>query len=799
MAKLALSRASTAALKALAARERASLYMTMLAVFTVLLYRYSGQDDLVVGTVTAGRKRPEVESLLGYFLNPLALRVSCAADPTFLELLARVRDVVLDALANDDVPFELVVNAVAPQRDRTQNPLFQVMFSLEPPLPPLPAEWKLTQLDVETATAKFDLYLELDDRPEGVIGRFLYRTDLFERGTIDRMVRGFHAVVDAVVADPRQRLSALAQIDATERRQLLDWSVASAPYPDRTTIHEAFEDASARTPEAVALICGDEQLTYGALDRRADRLADRLRELGVGPDVPVGVCLARSLDLVVALLATLKAGGAYVPLDPAYPPERLRFMLSDTGTAIVLTHTPLHDRLDLPATHTVLLDTPPASARSEPPPRRPPGVGPDTLAYIMFTSGSTGRPKGVAVPHRGVLRLVFGQSYARLDATRTLLFASPVSFDASTLELWGALLHGGRCVLSPWTVPTPAVLGEEIRRHRVTTVWLTASLFNTVIDAAPETLAGVDEVLTGGEAVSPGHVRRAYERLPGVTIINGYGPTECTTFACCYRIPGAPDPTAATVPIGRPIANTEAYVLDPQRRLAPIGTVGELYLGGPGLARGYVNRPELTAERFVPHPFDSSPAARLYRTGDLVRWRADGVLDFLGRTDHQVKIRGFRIELGEIETVLASHPAVREAIVLSRDRAPGERELVACVVPRAGAPDAGALHGFLTARLPAFMIPGRFVTVPALPLTPIGKIDREALMARVSSAPGPTAVARRVSARDPLEAQLADLWEDILDVHPVGIQDDFFALGGTRWARCASCNRSSACSASDSR
>jgi amino acid adenylation domain-containing protein len=777
MERLALSKTSTAALKALSARERTSLYMTMLAVFTVLLHRYSGQDDLVVGTVTAGRKRAEVEPLLGYFLNPLALRLDCAADPTFQELLAGVRDVVLDALANDDVPFELVVNEVDPQRDRHRNPLFQVMFSLEPPLPPLPSAWKLTQLDVETATAKFDLYLELDDRPEGVIGRFLYRTDLFERTTISRMVRHFHTLVDAIVSDPSQRLSALSLIDETERRQLLDWGVARAPYPDQTTIHETFEVVAARTPEAMALISGDEHLTYGALDRRADRVADRLRQLGVGPGVPVGVCAARSLDLVVAFLGVLKAGAAYVPLDPGYPTERLRFMLSDTGIAIVLTQSALHERLGLPATHTVLLDAPFPGAGPEPGPSRGPGVGPDDLAYVMFTSGSTGRPKGVAVPHRAVLRLVFGQSYARLDATRTLLFASTVSFDASTLELWGALLHGGRCVLSPATVPTPASLGEVIRRHRVTTVWLTASLFNTVIDEAPETLAGVEEVLTGGEALSPSHVRRAYERLPGVAIVNGYGPTECTTFACCYRIPGPPDPAAATVPIGRPIANTEAYVLDRQRRLAPIGTIGELYLGGPGLARGYVNHPRLTAERFVPHPFDPSPGARLYRTGDLVRWRANGVLDFLGRTDRQVKIRGFRIEPGEIEAVLASHPDVRDAVVVSRERGPGNRELVACVVPRAVAPDAGALHAFLRERVPAFMIPGLFVAMPALPLTPIGKVDREALQARVSSATDP-APGARVPPRDPLEAHLVALWEDVLDVHPVGVKDDFFALGG---------------------
>jgi amino acid adenylation domain-containing protein len=775
METLAFSKTTTEALRALSAGERATLYMTMLAAFTTLLHRYSGQEDLVVGTVTAGRKRPELEQLLGYFLNPLALRIECSADPTFRQLLARVRDVALDALANDDVPFEHVVNEVQPQRERDRNPLFQVLFSLEPPLPPLPPSWKLTQLDVETATAKFDLYLELDDRPEGMIGRFLYRTDLFEPATIARMVGHFHSLVNAIVGDPDRRLSALPLLTAAERRQLLvHCNDTATAYPGDATVHAVFETQVARAPDAVALVAGEETITYGELNARADRLARRLRALAVGPDILVGVCLERSIELVVAFLGILKAGGAYLPLDPSYPTDRLRFMVDDAQAAVVLTRATLRGLVGDAGAPVLLIDD--DAIPSLPPAPPAAGAGPDHLAYVMFTSGSTGRPKGVAIQHRGILRLVFGQTYARLDATRTLLWTSAISFDVSTFELWGALLHGARCVLFPAAVPTPATLAALIRRHRVTTAWLTGSLFNIVIDEAPEALAGIEELLIGGEALSPSHVRRAYDHLPGVTIVNGYGPTECTTFACCHRLPGPPPPEAASVPIGRPIANTEVYVLDRNGNPVPIGVVGELYMGGAGLARGYVNRPELTAQRFVPHPFDATPGARLYRSGDLVRWRAEGLLEFLGRVDGQVKIRGFRIEPGEIEHVLASHPGVRDVAVVTRERAPGDRVLVAYVVPREPAPGPDVLREFLQIHLPAFMIPSAFVLAGTLPLTPVGKLDRAALTA---AADGPmVGTGPRLAPRDPLEAQLVGVWEEVLGTAPVGVKDDFFALGG---------------------
>jgi amino acid adenylation domain-containing protein len=768
--RLALSPALSAAVRALARREGTSLFMTLLAAFEVVLHRYTGQDDLALGTVSAGRGQPEVERLLGVFANPVCVRADVGRDPTFSELLARVREESLEALAHDDVPFESLVKALGVERDAGRNPLFQVAFSLEAPRAPVTG-WDAGHLDVDTGTSKFDLYLELDERPEAIVGRIVYCTDLFRPETIERFARHYERVLESVVANPRQRLSEVQLLDEAERRQLMAWSVATAAYPDTATVHALFETQAARTPEAIALIEGDRRLTYRELDERANQLAARLRRRGVGPDVPVGVFLDRSLDTIVAFLGILKAGGAYLPLDPAYPPERRRFMLDDAGVRVAITSAVLRERLREPAVEVVLVDVPEAVASG-----RTPAVaatGPDHLACIIFTSGSTGRPKGVAVPHRGIVRLLFGQTFARLDATRTVLLVSTLSFDASTFEVWGALLHGGRCVIHPAGVPTVERIAALVRAHRITTVWLTASLFNAVIDEGADALRGVAEVLTGGETLSAVHVRRAQQALPGTTLINGYGPTECTTFACCNRLTAPLPPEAGSVPIGPPIANTEAFVLDVHGRLAPVGAVGELYLGGPGLARGYVNRPDITGERFVRHPFDTTPGARLYRTGDLVRWRADGALDFVGRADGQVKIRGFRIELGEIEAVLADHPAVREVVVVVSERAPGDRVLIAYVVPRGAMPRPERLRQHLRTRLPAFMVPSAFVEIPSVPLTPAGKVDRAAL-----PAPARTTAAARLAPRDPLEARLLALWQDVLGVRDIGVKDDFFALGG---------------------
>ena len=467
------------------------------------------------------------------------------------------------------MPFEQVVNEVQPQRDRDRNPLFQVMFSLEPPLPPLPPAWRLTQLDVETGTAKFDLYLELDDRPEGMIGRFLYRTDLFEPATIARMAGHFRSLVDAIVADPDRRLSALPLLTPAERQQLLvEWNDTTTPYPSDSTVHQVFEARAAQAPDAIALVRGDEQVTYGELNARANRVAHRLRALGVGPDAVVGVCLERSPDLVVAFLGILKAGGAYVPLDPVDPPDRLAFMLADAGAAAVLTHRTHLDGLPRGECLAICLDADPTlrTASDLNPPR---GAGPEDLAYVMYTSGSTGTPKAVEIPHRGILRLLFGVAYARLGAGEVVFQGARPRSTSSPSRCWGALLHGGRCVLCPGRVPTPETLRGAIREHGVTTLWLTAALFNSVIDTAPDALQGIRQLLVGGEALSVSHIRRAFEALPGVQIVNGYGPTEATTFACCHRLPGRPRADATSIPIGRPIGNTRVYVLDRTRIPSP--------------------------------------------------------------------------------------------------------------------------------------------------------------------------------------------------------------------------------------
>jgi amino acid adenylation domain-containing protein len=762
-------------LRAFSAREQATPFMTLLAAFQVLLHRYTGQDDLVVGTVTGGRSRAEMERLLGVFVNLLALRIDLGGDPSVREVIRRTRDVVLDALAHAEAPFQHVVNVVRPQRDAASHPVFRIVFALEATMTAPPPGWAISHLDVDTGTAKFDLYVELDDRPHGLLGRFVYQTDLFDAATIARLAGHYQRLVEAMLVEPARRISELPLLSDREREELLAAGRGPrADYP-AAPVHAVFEAQAARTPDAIAVVAGEQAIAYAALDLEANRLAHHLRSLGVRARDVVAVALERSPELVVALLAILKAGAAYLPLDPSYPAERLAFMLEDGGATALVTVASFAATLPAARPLTVCLDRDRETIAARPADPLASGVTGDDLAYVMYTSGSTGRPKGVAVPHRAVVRLLFGQTYARLGPDEALLQLAPVSFDASTFELWGALLHGGRCVLFPGRVPTAAALGDTIRRHGITTLWLTASVFNAVVDEAPAALHGLRQLLTGGEALSVVHVRRALERLPGIRLVNGYGPTESTTFACCHPIDTCPGADAISIPIGRPIANTDVYVVDRAGALVASGVPGELLIGGDGVACGYVNRPELTAERFVASPL--APGRRLYRTGDRVRWRDGGVLEFLGRFDDQVKIRGYRIEPAEVETALAAHPGVREVAVVAREDGAAGRMLAAYVVPAAAGLDAAGLDAaglrrFLADRLPPFMIPSAFVTLDALPVTANGKLDRGAL-----PAPRPTAPAL-VASRTPLEAQLASLWADLLGVDTVGITDDFFALGG---------------------
>ncbi len=767
-----------AGLRATSRREGVTLFMTLLAAFQVLLARYTGRDDIVVGSPIAGRTQVETEGLIGLFVNTLALRTDLSGDPTFRELLSRVREVTLGAYTHQDVPFERLVEELAPVRDLGRSPLFQAMLVLQTPPPPLAlGEVKLGVLEIERTTSKFDLSLSLAETEDGLRGELEYSTDLFDEATLRRTVEHYRVLLEGIVADPGQRIADLPLSTAAElHRVVVEWNATRAEYPSHRCIHELFEAQAASTPEAVAVVFEDLRLTYRELNERANRLAHHLRGLGVGRDVPVALCVERSLEMVVGVLGIVKAGGAYVPLDPTYPVERLAFMLEDCGATVGLTLERLRGRLPPePRIRFVALD-----AEWETIARAPAGdlvneADPRSLAYITYTSGSTGRPKGVLVEHRGVVRLVKQSAYARFAADEVFLQLAPLAFDASTFEIWGALLSGGKLVVFPAERPSPEALEAILRAHGVTTLWLTSGLFNAILDVRPLALGGLRRLLVGGEALSVPHVQKALSLLDGVRLVNGYGPTEGTTFTCCFPITAPVD--GPSIPIGRPIANTTVFVLDARRRPVPIGVAGELHIGGAGVARGYLNRPELTAERFLPDPFSDEPGARLYRTGDLCRYLPDGDLEYLGRMDHQVKVRGFRIELGEIESVLAEHPAIRAAAVLAREDVPGDKRLVAYLVAReAPLPGVRELRDHLKNKLPDYMVPAAFVALEALPLTPNGKVDRRALPA--PEADGSGQEHDHVAPRTPVEDVLAGIWAAVLRVDRVSVMDNFFELGG---------------------
>jgi len=768
-------------LVALSRREEVTPFMTLLAAFQTLLARYSGQDDVVVGSPIANRNRAETEGLIGFFVNSLVLRTDLSGAPSFRELLRRVREVCLGAYAHQDLPFEKLVQELHPSRDLGREPLFQVVFGLEnTPVETIhvPGGLVLSALPADTQTAKYDLTLFMGQRADGLAGLIEYNTDLFGPDTIRRMLDHFRTLLEGIVADPDAPLPDVPLVEEAERQQVLvGWNRTRREYPRGACIHGEFEAQARRRPDAVALICDDQQLSYGALNARANQLAHFLRRRAIGPGALVGICLDRSFDMVVGLLGILKAGGAYAALDPGYPGERLAFMLEDADVAVVLTRRRLAGSLPSGKAELVCLDGDWEQIAGESAANPISRTTAEDLAYVNYTSGSTGIPKAVAVPHRAVLRLVCGTEYARMDAGQTFLHLSSISFDASTFELWGPLLHGGRCVLFPDLPPTAHELARLLRGDGVTTVWLTASLFNAVVDEAPEALSSVRQLLIGGEALSVAHVRRAQVVLPDTEIINGYGPTESTTFTCCHPVARGIGADAVSIPIGRPIANTQVYLVDARLNPVPVGVPGELCIGGDGLARGYLNCPDLTAERFIPDPFGEDAGRRLYRTGDLARWRSDGAIEFLGRIDHQVKIRGFRVEPGEIEAVLRQHPDVASAVVMAREDSPGIRRLVAYVVGAGAQPlDTESLRAFLKRQLPDYMVPAAVVSLDALPLTASGKVDRRALPspdhARLEE--GATFVPPRTAR----EEELARIWSAVLGVERIGVSDNFFELGG---------------------
>ncbi len=866
----ALSKQVSEQLKALSRREGATLFMTLLAALQALLARYSGQDDISVGTTIANRNRAEIEPLIGFFVNTLVLRADLSGDPSFRELLKQAREAALGAYAHQDLPFEMIVDALQPDRNLSYTPLFQVMFALQNT--PIQAQ-DLTGLtmrpeEAHSGTAKFDLTLEMSEVEDEIAGSLEYNTDLFDDATIGRMIGHFETLLAAIAVDHALPVSALPLLTEAERRQLLvEWNAATGDYPHDRCIHQLVEEQAARTPGAVALVFEGQRLTYAELNVRANQLAHHLQSLGVGPETLVALCLDRSLDLVVAILGVLKAGGAYLPLDLAYPPERLAFMLEDAQVSVLLTtqeqrtkpvlsevegnqdqkpdsttdrkgvlHTPPADderaySTTPPANHgqpTVIeLDADWPTIAQQPATNPESAARPDNLAYVIYTSGSTGKPKGVQVTHANVVRLFAAtQEWYHFDERDVWTLFHSYAFDFSVWELWGALLYGGRLVVVPYLVSrSPEAFYELLADEQVTVLNQTPSAFRQLIRAEQAALRthelALRYVIFGGEALEFQSLRPWFERHGDARpqLVNMYGITE-TTVHVTYRPLTIADLNAVSGSvIGVRIPDLQVYVLDQQRQPVPIGVPGELYVGGAGVARGYLNRPELTEERFIPSSWsvvsgqlqpttDNGPLTtdnRLYKTGDLARFLPNGDIEYLGRIDHQVKIRGFRIELGEIEALLGQAPGVRETFVLVREDTPGDKRLVAYIVPgqeqrtkpvlsevegnkeqNGETPDSqfsilnsqfsGELRAFLKQRLPDYMVPSAFVLLDALPLTPNGKVDRKALPAPAGERPA--LESGYVAPSSPEEELLAGIWVQVLGVKQVGVYDNFFALGG---------------------
>ncbi|RKE92411.1 amino acid adenylation domain-containing protein [Xenorhabdus ehlersii] len=762
----------TASLKRLSEQQGVTLFMTLLSAWSIVLSRLSGQDDVVIGTPSAGRSRQEVESLIGFFVNTLALRIDLSGEPNVTELLARVRQTALAAQEHQDLPFEQVVEIVQPPRRLAHTPLFQVMFAWQSNEI---VEWKLPGLTISPIdqafdVVKFDLELNLFEEEDRVVGYLGYSTTLFDQSTIERHVEYLHTILQAMVADIQQPVGEMNILAPVERQLLLEtWNATVTPYPEQLCVHQLIEQQADRTPDAIAVRYENQTLSYAELNTRANRLAHQLVALGVIPDQPVAICVTRSLERIVGLLAVLKAGGAYVPLDPAYPGERLAYLLTDAAPTVLLADHIGRAALGEEALKTLTVLDP--NALPDQPDNNPqiPDLTSRHLAYVIYTSGSTGRPKGVMIEHQSLVNLTL-EHIAQFDVgvtSRMLQFAS-FGFDASVWEIMMALSSGAMLVIPTETIrQDPHRLWHYLEEQSVTHACLTPALLRDGADLPA--LAIKPTVILGGEAPSPTLIQTLNRQA---TLFNAYGPTEITVCATTWNCPS--DYAGGLIPIGRPAVNKRIYLLDKHGQPVPLGAVGELYIGGVGMARGYLNRPELTAERFLTDPFSHQPDARMYRTGDLARYLPDGNLVFVGRNDQQVKIRGFRIEPGEIETRLIEHPAVSEALVVALGDGQNKR-LVTYVVAQTDDGLAASLREHLSARLPDYMVPTAFVRLDEFPLTPNGKLDRQAL-----PAPGEKAFARQVyeAPQGEIEMALATIWRELLEVEKISRHDSFFALGG---------------------
>ncbi len=758
-------------------RVRATPAAVYLATFQLLLWRYSGQNDFGVSIPVTNRSGHGIERCLGYLTNLGIVRSRVDAEQSVTDFIASVTDQLLDVLDACEVPFPVVAKQLKRSGEDLQGPLLQIGFNY---IKSNPRSWRFGESELQSVEvlpryAKHEFKLDILESADGARCWFLYDQDGFDPRLIERMVGHYRVLLAAAVTNPQAKLKDLPLLTETERHQLVvEWNDTKADFPSDKCIHQLFEEQVEKNPDAVAVIFEDQQLTYGELNARANQLAHHLRSLGVKPDTLVAICAERSLEMVVGLLGILKAGGAYVPLDPDYPRDRLGYMLQDTAAPVLVTQENLKDKLPQHTARTVCLDADWAAIAQHSATNPATVTLPLHLAYCMFTSGSTGKPKAISTPHRSVNRLVKNANYARLTETETYLQAAPLAFDASTLELWGSLLNGAQLIVMQAGKFSFEALARTIEQNRVSILWMTAALFEHFCKDHLPSLQGVGQLLAGGDVLSPVTVRNVIERFPNCRLINGYGPTESTTFAACYTFPAKFK--GFNAPIGRPISNTQIYILNGEQNPVPVGVAGEIHIAGVGLARGYLNRPDMTAEKFIPNPF-GEPGSRMYKTGDLGRYLPDGNIEFLGRIDLQVKIRGFRIEPGEIESTLLRCEEVRDAVVLAREDVPGDKRLVAYVVPKeSGCIAVDDLRALLQMSLPEYMMPASWVFLGALPLDPNGKIDRKAL-------PAPEATradldVEYVAPRTPTEELLASIWAEVLKVDRVGIHDNFFALGG---------------------
>jgi len=771
----------TQKLSALALANKGSLFMALAAVLAVLLFRYSGQRDILLGCPVSDRGRQEFEGTIGFFVNTLPIRFTFDGNPSFVDFFILTRETLLSALEHQDAPFERIVEAVGPPRHPDRTPMVQAFFAYED-LSDQPATLDgsdFRQIHVDSGLARTDLTVWAFRRD----GKFEivaeYNTNLFDQETMCRFLAHFRNLLEDIVARPNTGIEEFNLLSDAEKRQLLvDWNHTASPYPRTATVYELFQKEAIAAPLSVALIHDNGQVTYDELEKTANRLAHLLLDHGIRPGMRVGILADRSSLFVIAVLAVLKTGGAYVPLDPSYPRERLEFMLRDAAASVILTEERLR-RFSPPGLAEVLSLDDLTSSGLEVYPDTAPIVkcGPESPAYVMYTSGSTGVPKGIEVTHRGIVRLVKNTNYVSLDRDTVLLQNSSVAFDASTFEIWGALLNGGRLVLAPPGLLSAEELGRIIRKWGVTTLWLTTGFFHAIAEEDPNIFAPLRELLTGGDVVSMAAVNWVLHTLPALKIINGYGPTENTTFTCCHPVGAIPREICGRMPIGRPIANTRVYILDSRLQPVPVGVVGELYAAGDGVAQGYCNRPDLTAKVFLADPFVDDENARIYKTGDLARYLADGVIDFLGRADTQVKIRGYRIELGEIEQILLQYGTVRQAAVICLEDEAKDKQLVAYIVPTQGCnQNPAGIKAFLHERLPAYMIPRHMIWLDDLPLNANGKLDRKAL-----PAPDPLATIDEdvyVPPQTETEMHLAVIWQEILQLNRVSMEDNFFKIGG---------------------